>query len=210
DFTTGGGSFTLAPFQASTNISVVPIDDATPELTETVVLTLQGGAGYSVGSPGSATVSIVDDDTPEISFEPSAPQKLLESYAPSKVTYQLTRRGLLTPALTVNLSYSGTSGANFTAPASVSFASGAATANLVMTPVNDQLYEGNQTVVVSVASGTGYSIGATNSISVLIIDDEVPRGTILFSDDFETNSSPRWQVNAADPSDAFVDFAFDY
>ena len=212
DFTTGSGSVTIGAFQASTNIVVTPIPDSVAELTETVILTLQGGAGYSVGSPGSATVSIIDDETPEISFEPSAPKKLLESYAPSKVTYQLTRRGLLTPALSVNLTYSGTAtvGADFNGPSTVSFGAGAATASITLTPVNDQVYEGNEIATVTIASGTGYQVGASNSVSATIVDDEYPRGTVLFSDDFEVDSSPLWQVNVADPADAFVDFAYDY
>jgi len=212
DFTIAGGSVTLAAFQVSTNLAITPVPDTVAELTETVILTLQGGAGYSVGSPGSATVSIIDDETPEISFEAAAGKKLLESYAPSKVTYQLTRRGLLTPALSVNLTYSGsaTLGADFNGPASVSFGAGAATANITLTPVNDQAYEGNETATVSVAAGTGYQIGTNNSASATIIDDEYPPGAVLFSDDFEVDSSPLWQVNFADPSDGFVDFAYDY
>ncbi len=42
------------------------------------------------------------------------------------------------------------------------------------------------------------------------MDDEVPPGTVLFSDDFETDSSALWKVNLADPRNGFVDFAWDY
>ncbi len=214
DFTTGPGSVILAPFQTTTNIQVVPIGDSTPELTETVVLTLQGGAGYSVGSPGSATVSIVDDDAPVVSFEPSSTQKLLESYAPSKVTFQLTRRGSTITNLTVNLAYSGTAtyGVDYSGSASVTLGSGVASTNLVLSPINDQLYEGDESIIVTVAPGTGYvpANAPSNSVSATIIDDEYPAGSVLFSDNFETDSSTNWIVNLADPSDAFVDFAWDY
>jgi hypothetical protein len=174
---------------------------------------LQGGAGYSVGSPGSDTVSIQDDETPEISFVSAGPQKLLESYAPSSVTHQLSRRGLLTPALTVNLSHSGaaTSGIDFSGPATVAFASGAATANIIWTPINDQSYEGDEVAAITLASGTGYSIGPMNAASALIVDDEFPPGAVLFSDDFNgSNSSNLWRLNLADPSTDFVEFNWDY
>jgi hypothetical protein len=212
DFTTAGGSFTFAAFQSTTNILVTPVPDSVAETTESVILNLQGGAGYSVGSPGSATVSILDDETPEISFEATTPKRLLESYAPSKISYQLTRRGLLTPALSVNLAYAGaaTAGADFNGPATVAFGAGAASASITLTSVNDQAYEGNETVTVTVAPGSGYLVGASNSVSGTIIDDEYPPGTVLFSDDFELDSSPLWRVNVADPDDAFVDFAYDY
>ncbi len=45
-------------------IPVIPIDDLKVEGDETVVVELQHGAGYRVGSPRKATVVIRDDDTP--------------------------------------------------------------------------------------------------------------------------------------------------
>ncbi|MDB6109832.1 MAG: Calx-beta domain protein [Pedosphaera sp.] len=213
DYTMASGSVTIAAFSSSTNITVTPLLDVIPEATETVILTLAGGAGYSVGSPGSATVSILDDETPEISFVAVTPKKLLESYAPSRVTYQLTRRGLLTTALTVNLSYSGTAtrGSDFTAPLTVSIPAGAASASVTLAPLDDQIYEGDETVVITVASGGGYAVGAPSSISATIVDDETPAGPLLFSDNFETVASASlWTVNIVDPSDAGVEFAYNY
>lgn len=46
----------------SVTISVLPVDDPTVESAETVVLTLAAGAGYLVGSPSNATVTIIDND----------------------------------------------------------------------------------------------------------------------------------------------------
>jgi hypothetical protein len=53
---------TLAAGMASTNLTVVPIDDSIAEPIETVIVTLASGANYVVGSPASATVTITDDD----------------------------------------------------------------------------------------------------------------------------------------------------
>lgn len=46
----------------SAAIQVVPLDDAAPENTETVRLTLKSSAAYLLGSPKSATVRIKDND----------------------------------------------------------------------------------------------------------------------------------------------------
>jgi subtilase family serine protease len=43
-------------------LSIVPIDDTLLENNETVTLTVRAGAGYIVGSPSVATVTIVSDD----------------------------------------------------------------------------------------------------------------------------------------------------
>ena len=47
---------------SETTLSVVPIDDAVLEGNETVTITLRAAAGYLVGSPSVATVTITSDD----------------------------------------------------------------------------------------------------------------------------------------------------
>jgi Ca2+-binding RTX toxin-like protein len=62
DYVALSGSVTIPSGSASATIDVVPIQDAIAEGPESVVLTLQPGSNYSVGSPGSATATIADDD----------------------------------------------------------------------------------------------------------------------------------------------------
>jgi len=87
---------------------------------------------------------------------------------------------------------------------------GAATADFALTPINDQVFKGTELATATVIAGSGYGVGPDSSISTMVVDDETPVGTVLFSDNFETDSSAQWQVNMADPSDCFVDFAWDY
>lgn len=212
DYSTLSGTAVIPALASSVNVTLSPLEDALAELSETVILSPAANSNYSVVVPASATISILDNETPEISFAEAAPKKLLESYSPSKVTHQLVRKGLLTSALTVNLTYSGaaTRGADFNGATTVTVAAGAATADLVLTPINDQAYEGDETATANVAAGTGYGIGTPSSISATVVDDDPPPGTVLFSDDFDTDSSALWKVNLYDPADAFVDFAWDY
>jgi hypothetical protein len=56
------GSVTIAAGQASEVINITPVDDTTDESDETVVLTLSNRAGYVVGSPYQATVTIADNE----------------------------------------------------------------------------------------------------------------------------------------------------
>ena len=53
---------TIPAGAAETTLSVVPIDDALLEGNETVTITLSAAAGYIVGSPSIATVTITSDD----------------------------------------------------------------------------------------------------------------------------------------------------
>jgi hypothetical protein len=50
--------------QTSVVIPISPVDDSAQEADETVILTLTSDANYAVGSPGAATVTILDDDSP--------------------------------------------------------------------------------------------------------------------------------------------------
>jgi len=213
DYTTLPGSVTFLAGASSTNITVQVIDDNTAELTETVILNITGSANYGV-TTGSATVSILDNEPTEVSIALAQTEnRLLEGYSASKVGFQVTRRGLITPALSVNLSYSGTAtlGADYAAPGTASIGSGVATATINITPIDDELYEGIETVNVSVATGTGYNIGAPSNASAVIIDDDYPNGVVLFADNFETDSSANLVTNANDAFfDSAADFAYDY
>ena len=62
DYQTLPGSVTIPIGAASQTVTIVPIDDIIQEIDETVVLTLNASASYTVGAPGGATVTIVDND----------------------------------------------------------------------------------------------------------------------------------------------------
>jgi hypothetical protein len=73
-----------------------------------VDLTVTAGAGYNVGSPSSASGTIVNDDTDvSVAVSPAA----VAEDGPTNLVYTFTRNGVTSGALTVNFSVGGT--ANF-------------------------------------------------------------------------------------------------
>ena len=63
DFTIqGSGSLSIAAGATSATIPVAINDDGTTESAETVILTLTGGTGYTVGTPSVHTLTITDND----------------------------------------------------------------------------------------------------------------------------------------------------
>jgi hypothetical protein len=65
DYLAPPDTLTLPAGQASATLSIIPIDDAVPELDETIVLTLLPDDAYRVGQPGhpaSATITLRDND----------------------------------------------------------------------------------------------------------------------------------------------------
>ena len=86
-------------------VTVDPSADITVEPDETVILTVDAGAGYTVGAPASATGTITNDDT-DVSVAVS-PLSTTEDGA-GNLVYTFTRNGVTTGALTVNFSIGGT------------------------------------------------------------------------------------------------------
>ncbi len=69
DYVTAPLSATIPAGAADVVIPIVPIDDALVEVNETALLRLRSGGPYVVGTPSSATVTIVSDDVaPDLSI----------------------------------------------------------------------------------------------------------------------------------------------
>ena len=66
DYTALSGQVTIPAGARSVKIPVAPLVDALTETQETVSITLQPGAGFILGSPATASVSI--DDSPDVLF----------------------------------------------------------------------------------------------------------------------------------------------
>ncbi|MGE3473092.1 MAG: PKD domain-containing protein, partial [Vicinamibacterales bacterium] len=181
---------TLAAGAATAVIDVVPVDDAVFEATEGVLLRLLPGTGYAVGSPSAATVSITDDDT-VVSIVAS---DLTAAENPGDTaTLTVSRLGDTGPALAVSYTVSGsaTPGADYVAlSGTVTFAAGAADATVVVTPVDDALLEGPETVTLRLQPGPGYRVGAPDQAGITILDDERPSVTITVSDGTASEAGP--------------------
>ncbi|MCT0231004.1 hypothetical protein KQ306_09100, partial [Synechococcus sp. CS-1324] len=99
----------------------------------------------------------------------------------ANLVYTFSRTGATTSALTVNYTASGTAtlGTDYTGIAAagttktVSFAAGSATATLTLDPTADTTIEANETVALTLAAGTGYTIGTATAVTGTITNDDV-------------------------------------
>jgi large repetitive protein len=175
---------TSSPFPAGSeaDLTITPIDDAEFEGNETVIVTLVDGPGYRVGSPSTATVTIVDNDLPPPPPPPDAPiitlseldPEALEAGAKSGVI-RFHRTGDPSQTIEVRWTFSGTAsnGADFQQVTSSPFPAGSE-ANLPITPIDDAEFEGNETVIVTLVEGSGYRVGSPNTATVTIVDNDEP------------------------------------
>jgi Ca2+-binding RTX toxin-like protein len=181
---------TLASGVFSAVIHVTPVDDTIVEPTETVILTLATGTGYTVGSPSSATGNITDNDgTPVVTVAATDSTGAEQNNDP--IVFTITRAGNTVPQIAVNLTWGGTAvkGTNYTisgvsggtlqSDGSILLATGVTSATVTVRPVDDTIFEGTQTVTLTIASGTGYSVGSPATASGTITDNDTPPPPVI-------------------------------
>ncbi|HSJ28544.1 MAG TPA: Calx-beta domain-containing protein [Acidimicrobiia bacterium] len=191
DYIALSGTATFAAGAATTVIIVTPIDDAEVEGDETVIVTIEANAAYDLGDDTEATITIVDNDTvvlPEIEVVASDATATEEGQTTGAFTF--TRTGDVTDALEVDYTVTGTAtaGADYVAlSGTATFAAGAATTVVLVTPIDDALVEGNETVIVTIAAGAAYTVGDDDQATVTIIDNDVlPTVEVTATDDTAT------------------------
>jgi len=162
----------------STTINLTPVDDTVDEYAETAILTLASGTGYLLDlfSPVNATVTIADNDLNAVSVVTAA-NGAEQGGVPGSFT--ISRTGIRDLPLTVNYTVSGTAtaGSDYTAlsgtvtiPASSGIGTNSATVSF--TPINDALIEGPESIIVTLSANAAYSLGAANTATANIIDND--------------------------------------
>ena len=178
-FTGGGGNNIV-------DVAVTPINDTLAEDLETIVVTLTPSAAYQVwDATRTATLWLYDDEQPTVFVDAHGTANngvtTLAESATTAGKFYLSRTGSTTAALAVNYTISGTAtnGVDYqTLSGAVTIPAGAPGVDLPVTPTQDTLAEGTETVVLTLAAG-GYSRGAPATL--YLTDDEVPAATVGFA-----------------------------
>jgi len=169
DYQSIASSVTFPASQASVDVVVTPLVDATTEGSESVILTLTGVSPYDLGSPLAATVTITDTDSPLVSV--SAFDSTASESGPDFGTFRFSRTGSTAASLTVTFTVTGTAtnGTDYqSVPLSVTFSAGQANSDLFVVPLPDGQAEGSETVIVTVTDGATYDVGAPALATITI------------------------------------------
>lgn len=169
DYQNIAGTATFLAGQATVDVVVRPIADATTEGSESVILTITSASPYELGSPLSATVTITDTDSPLVSV--TAFDSTASEIGPDLGTFRFSRTGSTAAALTIAFTVTGTAtnGTDYQSlPLTVTFAAGQATFDLFVVPLPDTIAEGSETVIVTVTDGAAYDLGAPATATVTI------------------------------------------
>jgi serine protease len=174
DYQAMPASVTFAVGSKSTSIALTPIDDALPDNSETVTVTIEPAASYVVHpGNGRAMISIRDSETPQMGIVAS--DGTASEQGPDGGAFVVRRTGPNGTPVTVNIETVGTAtpGVDYPAmPVTVSMEAGQSEVSFTITPVDDSVAEEQESVIASLAVGVGYDLGVNASAIVRITDND--------------------------------------
>jgi YD repeat-containing protein len=189
DFVPTSGTLTFSPADTSKTVSVSAVDDALYEGNETFTLVLSNASGGAAISVSSGTGTIIDDDPlPVIAInDASAPEG-------SSLVFTLTKIGqtVLPSSVTVQAGGGSATANQDYAPysTSVSFAAGETSKPISMPLMLDTVYEGAETVNLTVGSPVQATIGRSPGLGTLLETTGAPVFSIIPS-----TPGPGYKVN---------------
>lgn len=190
--TTATGTITVPSGVSSVTVTITPIDDATLEGAETVILTLTNpGGGYSIGTP-SASISISDDETPN-TVSVAAGTASAEPSTNGTFTLNLSAPAP-SGGVTVTYSFSGsaTQGTDFTDAlgGTITIPQGQSTGTITLTTINDQSQENDEIITITLNTVNASYVIATATANINHTDDgdinAIPYTGVTYTQDFNT------------------------
>ena len=176
----GGVDFDLPTgtlnFAAGESVQAIPAaisDDSIIDGNETVVVTLSNSVGATLGSLTNHTLTLLDDDLPLVTLVANDPTAAEAGLNPGQFT--LSRTGPTNSSLAVSLARSGTatSGTDYTALSTTfTIPPGAFSGTIDVMPLQDTNSEGNETVILTLATNAAYTVGTPSTASITLADDD--------------------------------------
>ncbi len=185
DYNALSGSVRIAEGSNSGTVEITAIDDGQVESEETVVLKLQAGNGYTVGSPDSATVRIADNDVAGVLQFNSDTFSVAEDAGSVVIT--VSRSNGSSGAVSVDFSStddSANAGSDYiSSSGTLQWADGESGPKTFQVEIlDDALIEGVESINLTLSNPTGSATLGNNSSARIQIQDVEAAGSLQFSD----------------------------
>jgi Calx-beta domain-containing protein len=183
DYTPASNTLTFSPGQTSGTFSVTIVNDLVQEPVETVNLALSTPVNDVLGTPITATLSILDNDAPPtVQFSPAA-FSVSEGSGPADIAVGLSHISGVPVTVTYSTSAgTATAGLDYTdTTGQIVFNPGEALKTFPVTLVPDTLDESDETVHLALTNPISATLGAPDDQATLTILDDDPQPTVQFS-----------------------------
>lgn len=178
DYSPTSGGLTFTPSQISKTVLVSTNVDGISEVSETVLVNLSGSSGSSTIQTSQGTGTIIESGPPPTVFSignGSATEG-------DDITFTVTRTGDTSAAQTIDYAATpGTAsdGSDYTlTPDTLSFPIGETSLPIVVTGVEDTVYEGVETFFVDISNQSGGTISNAQGTGTITEDDGAPTFSI--------------------------------
>ncbi|WP_395741241.1 M36 family metallopeptidase [Prosthecobacter sp.] len=149
--------------QTSATFTITAPDNSIIDGTQTASIT----ATLAGSTPGTSTMQVIDNESTNLTLYLFY-SSVSEGAAPQASAGYVYLSGSVTSPLTINLASNDTT--ELTVPATITIPAGSSSSNyFTLTPVNDNLKDGSQTVTVT-ASASGFT---SSSYNITVLDDDV-------------------------------------
>jgi hypothetical protein len=181
DYSFSPATVTFAPNETRKSVSVTIAGNGAYQLDRTVVLGLSNLStsvpGVAIGATAAHTLTIEDDDGPTIAFAQagaSTPEGVVGGK--HSVTVTLSQAILPGDSATVTLVRGGTAStpADYSSPATLTFAAGESSTSFDITLVDDQTDASDITVALTLSpvAGSNLTLGNPDTFTLTIADDD--------------------------------------
>lgn len=173
DYTTITSPVSFPAGQSSVQIPVQVINDALTEPTENIIITIEEGTGYAIGTSFSATMNILDNDAAEITVSPTSGLTTTETGGQATFSVVLTSQ----PTANVSVGFSTSDLTEGTvSPSSLTFTSANwnTAQTVTITGVNDFVDDGDiaYTIVTAPASSSDINFSGYNAPDVSVTNTD--------------------------------------
>ncbi len=180
--------------ETTVTVSMATEDDETEEDDATLTLTLTDGDDYDLGSDDTVTLTVADNDAPVVGDTVVSVKSVKSTITEGDdAAFALTRTGGPSGELTVDFEVTDSGSVlSGSAPTSVDFGEGQATAPVILATDDDNTDEDDATLTLTLDDGSGYNLSQNPaSASVTVKDNDTsqdagvvaPKVTVAAVDD---------------------------
>ncbi|RMG53078.1 MAG: hypothetical protein D6717_11440, partial [Gammaproteobacteria bacterium] len=202
DYTSIGSSVQIASGAISTVVTITPTDDIFFEDTEDVIITLTGSSSAAItrAAPYSVTATITDDEADQ-AYDNTVTVVAVDASAfenpadPALIAFWLSNTNYTSAPIAITYSVGGTAtpGLDYTALSGVtSIAVGAISTTVVISPLDDVLFELAETVELTATTVGHAAVSLTGPTTVTaIIDDAETLSVAVAATDATAGENPQ-------------------
>lgn len=205
DYTLPSTTITIPATASSTTVAIDIVGESLYESNETLSLVLGSLTNANAGTYTAHTITITNNDSvPALSFGVSA--ATMGEASGSSIIFTTTAASISGADITVPYTLTGTATAGTdynpptTATGSISIPAGSTAGTLTITPTDDAIFEGTETITLTTLTPTNAS--GTTAIAITLLDNE-PTPTVSFT----TTSAAITEANTTDIATATLDYA---